>query len=141
MKKLIILLILACIIIPVKAQIWGNTLKNDSIFCADITGTDSVYYKRLRSPQGAFVFYDCRSFADNSTATITIGYAVEDGGIWQPIANGVYTLDSTLVSYDANGDSIKGQGIDIDNSTAQYIVTWLQKGNATNDTVILKINK
>jgi hypothetical protein len=140
MKKIIIILVLGSLLVPVKAQLWGNVLKNDTIFTADITGADTSVTRKLRAPDGAYVWYEFPSFG-TSTAQIFCGPSNDTH--FQPYdANSIFTLDATHVSYNiATGDTVQGQGIWIDNMVGQSWVTLLMKGNSTADTLIIHYSK
>lgn len=144
MKRLIIFFALLSLLVPVKAQLWGNVLKNDTIFTADITGSDTVFVRRLRAPEGAIIWYEFPSFI-GTTASVTSGYALTEDGPFQHLtlgsASSIFNLDNTHVMYDAVGDTTYGQMIELKNFTAQYWKTLLRKGNSTADTLIIHYSK
>jgi len=141
MKKIIIFFVLLSVLVPVKAQLWGNVLKNDTIFTADIVGTDTSVMRKLRAPDGVYIWYEFPSFGAN-TAKVFCGPS-GDGIHFQPYdSNSIFTPDSLRVSYDiVTGDTVSGQGFWTENMVGQYWVTLIKKGNSTADTLIIHYSK
>ena len=124
-------------------QTWDTPIPNDTLFVANQTASDSVYFKRFREAFGGSVtFYF--TYVDATDATITFGYS-PDGVTLLPVPiSPTTTLDNTgtdYVGWNASADTIYCKSYESDNWEYKYIGWWFSKGSLTNDTIPIKFNK
>lgn len=150
MKKLIIILSLLFVVITIWAQYptYGYCF-NDTIFTANQTADDSVYFKEFRVIVGGSVTFDFSTVSAND-ATITFGYS-PDGVVLIPVSSGSFTLDitdsdlecytfTTTADFD-DVDTLHCKSFTKDVWSYKYIGWLLSKGSLTTDTVVIKYCK
>ncbi len=150
--KTILIFVLLCITYIVAGQrypTYDTPIPNDTIFVANQVATDSVYFKKFRSPLGIGIMFDFTN-VDAQDAEITYGYSV-DGIILVPATNGNFTLDNTASANQCFrfGESAYFDDVDTsyckmfieDNVNSKYIGYMFSKGSLTNDTIVTKYNR
>jgi len=128
---------------------YDTHIPNDTIFVANQVATDSVYFKRFRSPIGIGILFDFTN-VDAQDAEITYGYS-PDGIILVPATSGNFTLDNTASAnqcfrfgtsaYFDNVDTSYCKMFIEDNVNSKYIGYMFSKGSLTNDSIVIKYNR
>ena len=142
MKNLIILLLFA-LSLPVLSQTYDTPITNDTLFVADQTATDSVYFKRWRAPLGGSITFDF-TFVDATDAVLTFGYS-PDGVRLVPVPVDPETTldntDSSFETYDVSANVKYCKSYTKDNWSYRYIGWMFSKGSLTNDTIAIMFTK
>ena len=122
---------------------YDTPISNDTLFVANQTSDDSVYFKRYRLPIGGSVTFNF-TFVDAQDATITFGYSA-NGTILQPVpTEATFTLDNTgssNIGITTAGDTVYCRSYVSDNWRYKYIGWEFNKGSLTNDSIVIEYNK
>ena len=149
MKRLIFLLLLIPFLVKAQYPTYGYKLANDSLFVAQQTATDSIYFTTWRQVVGGSVTFDFTN-VDAQDATIKFGYS-PDGIVLIPASNGDFTLDNTdsdlecytfeTDAYFDDVDTCYCKSFTKDNWSYNYIGWFFSKGSLTNDTIVVRFTK